>query len=337
MLPRKSPSSRNPAMPATINQTRRAGESGSHSGMLDYRLKVFRAVAEQRNFTRAAESLHISQPAVTQHVKLLEEHYGTALLHRTPQGVELTPAGAIVLAAAAAVADIERATAAQVRAGQKLLVGPLRVAASTTVAQYFLPAAIARFQAEHPRVELTLRVANTREVTDGVRAGRFELGVIEGPAERPDVRTQAFFVDEIVCVGSPRTDLARRKEIRATDLAQAVFILRELGSGTREIVEQALRRAKVPVSRLRVQLEAESSEAIKRLVAAGPAVAFLSRLAIANEVRSGELKIIPVRGLTIKRDFSFVFPQGPGAIGPAAAFVATVSEQARVSASATAS
>lgn len=296
--------------------------------MLDYRLKVFQAVAEKGNVTRAAESLHISQPAVTQHIKLLEEHYGTALFHRSPQGVSLTPAGEIVLAAVAATAALERTTEAQVRVGRGVLMGPLRVAASTTVAQYFLPAAITRFQTAHPKVELSLHMANTREVVDGVRAGRFELGVIEGPVDRSDVRVEAFFSDEIVCVASPRAELARLPSVRPVDLVKATFVLRELGSGTREIVTQALRRVKVPLQRLRVQLETESSETIKRLVASSESVAFISRLAIVHELHSKELQIIPVHGLKIRRDFSFVFPQGPRPGGTTGAFLTVAKDHA---------
>lgn len=296
--------------------------------MLDYRLKVFRAVAENLNFTRAAEQLHISQPAVTQHVKLLEEHYGTPLFRRSAGGIALTPAGAVVLAAASQTAALERQVETRLRSGQTELSGALRLGASTTIAQYFVPAVIARFQTSHPRVELTLRIGNTREVVDGLAAGRLDLGLIEGPASQRDVQTEAFYTDEIVAIAAPRHPLAAQSTVRPADLARTTFILREPGSGTRAVVERELRRVKVNPKRLNVRLETDSSEVIKRLVSASDAVAFMSKLAIVAELRAGDLRVLPVTGLRILREFHFVYPQGPRSTGIPGAFMATLQKAA---------
>lgn len=296
--------------------------------MLDYRLQVFRAVAQKLNFTRAAESLHISQPAVTQHVKALEHHYRTSLFRRASGGITLTPAGRVLLAAADRTAALERETEAHIREGQVELAGPLRLGASTTIAQYFLPAALGRFQQQHRSVELTLRIGNTREVADGVRAGRFDLGLVEGPSERRDLHATAFWLDEIVCVAAVGHPLAAKPRTKPEELAAASFVLREPGSGTRDVVERALKKAGVEPSKLNVMLETESSETIKGLVACGGAVAFLSRLALTSELALGRLVVVPVAGLRIQRHFFFLHAQGPRPTGPAGAFMETVSAHA---------
>lgn len=288
--------------------------------MLDYRLEVFRAVAEQLNFTRAAETLHISQPAVTQHIKHLEEHYRVALFRRGAGGIALTPAGQLLYEASGRAAELSRQTAAQLRRGLAVVSGPLRLGASTTVAQYFLPPILGRFQKEHPQVAVTLRIGNTRDVADALRAGRLDLGLVEGPGERGGLRAEAFYDDEIVCVAAPGHPLAQRRTVTPAALREASFVLREPGSGTRDVVERALRKAGVAPAKLAVILETDSSETIKGLVATGVAVAFLSRLAIRAELQLRQLVVVPVAGLTIPRQFHFIHAQGPRPAGPAGRF-----------------
>lgn len=297
--------------------------------MLDYRLHVFRAVAEKLNFTRASEALHISQPAVTQHIKVLEAHYGTPLFRRAAGGITLTPAGRVLLTAVERAGELARETEAALRDGQVRLSGPLRIGASTTIAQYFLPRLLGRFRQEHRSVELTLRIGNTREVAEGVRAARLDLGLVEGPSERRDLRAVPFFEDEIVCVTAPGHPLTRRAHVRPGDLAEVPFVLREPGSGTRDVVERALKQAGLRPAALNILLETESSETIKGLVAAGDAAAFLSRLAIGGEVALEKLVIVPVSGLRVRRKFFFLFPQGPLPSGPAGAFMDFISATAK--------
>jgi DNA-binding transcriptional LysR family regulator len=292
--------------------------------MLDYRLRVFRSVAENLNFTRASESLHISQPAVTQHIKALEERYGTPLFVRGAGGISLTPAGRLLVAASSRAAELERATEKQLRSGQAGLSGQLRLGASSTVGQYFLPAVLGKFQPNHPEVELILRLGNTREVADALRADRIDLGLVEGPGEGKNLSRAAFLEDEIVCCVAPGHPLARPAKVAVSDLAAASFLMRELGSGTRDVVERALKRAGLPVRSLNVVLETDSSEVIKGFVAAGQAAAFLSRLAIAPEIASGRLVVVPVAKLSIRREFSFLYPQGPLPSGLVSAFMASV-------------
>ena len=300
--------------------------------MLDYRFKVFQAVANELNFTRAAEALHISQPAVTQHVKALEESYGTPLFRRGPNGVSLTAAGQLLLSAVVRGADLERQTDHAIRRGHNLLAGPLRLGASTTIAQYFLPAPLGTFRRDHPAVELTLQIGNTREIADAVRTGRIDLGLVEGPSERRDLHASPFYEDEIVCIASPRHAFAGRSRTTPANLLDAEWVMREPGSGTRDVVERALKHAGVRAGRRRVVLETDSSETIKGLVASGAGVAFISRLAIAAELATHTLVIVPIAGLRITRSFFFLHPQGPRPAGAIGAFMDAIAERAAATA-----
>lgn len=298
-----------------------ARQTATLAPMLDYRLEVFRAVAEKLNFTRAAAALHISQPAVTRHVRLLEEHYGAPLFLRGPAGIALTDAGRRLLDHARQVDALTREMEARLRSRQPVLAGPLRLAASTTIAQYLLPAKLAAFHKQHPEVTLTLRAGNTEEVIGALLAGRADLGLIEGESGRRELRAEAFFQDEILCVAAPGHPLAGRARVSMDDLRGERLILREPGSGTRRVVERALQKAGLPPRRLAVAFEIQDSEAIKGLVAHQAGIGFLSRLAMRHELAHGLLAALPVKGLRITRPLYFLTPQGPPPGGAAGAFM----------------
>jgi len=289
--------------------------------MADYRLHVFRVVAEKLSFTRAAAGLHISQPAVTRHIKQLEEHYGRPLFVRAAGGIALTPAGHALLEHTVHVEELDQGIEQKIRAGQALVTGPLRLGASTTIAQYLLPRWLGRFQQHYPRVELSLRMGNTEEVAGALLAHRIDLGLIEGPNRRRELKTGRFAEDEILPVVAPDHALAKQARVTPADLAATPCVLREPGSGTREVVEQALRRAGIDPRKLTVVLESDSSETIKGLVETGVGVGFLSRLALRHELARGCLAALSVPGLRLTRPFQVLYPQGPRPGGTAGVFV----------------
>jgi DNA-binding transcriptional LysR family regulator len=289
--------------------------------MHDYRLHVFRVVAEQLNFTRAAGILRISQPAVTQHIKQLEQHYGQPLFVRAPGGILLTPAGHAFLEHAVRVEGLHQGIEQRLRAGQVSLAGPLRLGASTTIAQYLLPRWLGRFQHSHSGVELSLRMGNTEEVVGALLAHRIDLGLIEGPSGRRELKTERFAEDEIVPVVSPEHALAKKERVTAADLTLTPCVLREPGSGTRQVVDAALKRAGINPKKLTIILESDSSETIKGLVETGVGIAFLSRLALRHEFALGLLVELRVAGLRVSRPLYVIYPQGPRPLGPAGVFV----------------
>ncbi len=296
--------------------------------MHDYRLHVFRTVAEQLNFTRAATLLHISQPAVTQHVKQLEEHYGQPLFVRARGGISLTPAGAAFLEHVIRVEALHQDIGEKIRAGHLGVAGPLRLGASTTVAQYLLPRWLGEFQQRNPAVQLSLRMGNTEEVATALLAHRVDLGLIEGPSGRRELKAERFAEDEIIPVVAPGHPLAGAARVTVADLAQTPCVLREPGSGTRQVVMAGLKAAGINPRKLRVLLESDSSETIKGMVEAGVGVAYLSRLALRHELARATLVELKVTGLHIIRPLYVIYPQGPRPGGPAGVFMAFIQQAA---------
>jgi LysR family transcriptional regulator, transcriptional activator of the cysJI operon len=292
-----------------------------HGPMLEnYRVQVFRAVAEQASFRRAAEQLHISQPSVSQHVQLLEEELGVRLLERTSTGVQLTAAGELVLGFAKRSSRLSEQVLAALARLEGQPGGELKLAASTTVAQYLLPRILGRFLKENPRIRLAFRSGNTEHVTDWVLGGEAELGIIEGPPARKEAVVERFLVDRLPLIVARGHAWASQQPVPLDALVTAPLLMREQGSGTRREIERALKKAGLPMSKLHIAMELDSTEAIIAGVEAGLGVGFVSEWAIPKELKLGTLAVARVAGLEIVRPFSFIRAAGPVAAGAAAAF-----------------
>ena len=278
------------------------------------------------SFRKAAEVLHLSQPAVSQHIRALEEEAGMRLFDRSRgegrgSQISLTEAGRVLLryakTAAETMGEAQRALAAL----NEEAAGPLRLGASTTVAQYVLPRILGAFLRQYPQVKLSLVSGNTERIVEAVAEEKVELGIIEGPAMRRDVKTERMMRDEMVLIVSPNHGWARKAGgIAAADLARVPLLLRERGSGSRRVVERALKKAGLPLRSLRVAMELDSTEAIISGVEAELGVGFVSRCAVNKVLRLGSVRIAVVDGLEIPRDFSFVRLAGAEMTGAATAF-----------------
>lgn len=299
--------------------------------MLDnYRVQVFRAVAEQASFRRAAEQLHLSQPSVSQHVRQLEEELGVKLLERGASGVEITPAGEVVLGFARKASRLSHDAMAALATLEGKPGGDLKLAASTTVAQYVLPAILGRFSRENPRVRLNLRSGNTERVVSWIATGEAELGIIEGPADRKEIFTERFLEDRLVLVVAREHPWSKSQLVDLETLAAAPMLMREQGSGTRRVLERALKKAGLRLGQLRIAMELDSTEAIVAGVEAGLGVGFVSEWAIRKELRLGTLAVANVAGLDVRRWFSFVRMHGPAPAGAAGAFRSFALNQAEI-------
>ena len=245
------------------------------------RLTVFQAVARRLSFSRAADELNLSQPAVSKHIQLLEAELGVRLLHRVGRRVELTDAGHIVADYAQRVSGLTEDMRRVLGELEGLQRGYLRLGASTTPGLYLLPETLARFRMRYPGVETTLAITNSADVTRRVRAGELDLGFVGAPAEAPGLQVRAFEGDEIVLIVPAGHTLARQRAFTSDLLARETLIVREAGSATRQITEANL--ARLGLSPRRV-LEMSGCEAVKRVVSAGLGVAFVSRYAIVLEL-----------------------------------------------------
>lgn len=293
--------------------------------MENFRLRVFRAVAEEMSFRKAAEVLHLSQPAVSQQIRSLEEEAGARLFDRGSgdghgSQIALTEAGRVLLGYAKAAAETMVEAQRVLAALNDDVAGELRLGASTTVAQYVLPRILGSFLRQYPHVHLSVMSGNTERVSEAVAEGRVALGIIEGPAMRRDVKTERMVQDEMVLIAAPGHVWARTGKIAPAELTKAPMLLRERGSGSRRVVERALKRAGIPLRLLRVAMELDSTEAIISGVEAELGVGFVSRCAIGKALRLGTVRTVEVEGMTIVRDFSFIRQAGAEVAGAAAAF-----------------
>ena len=278
----------------------------------NFRLVVFRAVAEQLSFRKAAEELYLTQPAVSLQIKALEEDLGVQLFDRSGAHITITPAGRVLLEYAAQVNALLVQAEHEIVALSGEHVGQLALGASTTIAQYVLPRLLGEFCREYPRVHPTLVSGNTEHIVEAVEKHKISLGFIEGPARRREVKTEPFLEDELVLIASTAHEWAERTSVYCSEIASIPLLMRERGSGTRHVIELALERQDVKRNSLHIVMELDSTEAIKSAVEAGLGVGFVSRWAIAKDLRLGNnFKIVEVDGMSIKRQFLVAYASGP--------------------------
>jgi DNA-binding transcriptional LysR family regulator len=287
----------------------------------NFRLVVFRAVAEQLSFRKAAEELHLTQPAVSLQIKALEEDVAVLLFDRTGSHITLTAAGKVLLDYCEQVKTLLAQTEHAIAALSGEHSGELALGASTTIAQYVLPRLLGEFCREHPRVHPTLVSGNTEHIVEAVERQKISLGFIEGPARSRDVKTEPFLEDELVLIASTAHEWAERTSVSCSEVASIPLLMRERGSGTRHVIELALERQGVRRNSMHIVMELDSTEAIKSAVEAGLGVGFVSRWAIAKDLRLGNtFKIVEVEGLSIKREFLVANASAPGTQGLAIEF-----------------
>ncbi|MBA3916292.1 MAG: LysR family transcriptional regulator [Acidobacteriales bacterium] len=286
----------------------------------NFRLKVFRAVAENGSFRKAGELLYLTQSAITQQIRALEEDLGVQLLDRTGRDVEVTSAGTVLLTCVRQLDELLR------RAEQEIATlggkggGELHLGVSTTISQYVLPRMLKEFRKEHPQVRLSVQSGNTEQIVEAVVERTVSLGLIEGPPRRREVRIEPFLEDELVLIVPNSHEWADQVSLCSHDLVGTSLLMRERGSGSRRVIESALVAVGLKLKSLDIVMELDSTEAIKSAVEAGLGVGFVSRWAIANEAQLGLLKPVPITGLIILREFTLAYPAGPEPSGPAGAF-----------------
>jgi DNA-binding transcriptional LysR family regulator len=260
----------------------------------NFRLKVFRAVAEHLNFRKAAEQLFLIQPAVTLQIKALENDLGMRLFDRTGGRITLTRQGSALLGYANQLARLASQAERELGCSEGIVSGELALGASTTIAQYVLPRLLEVFQSEYPKIQFSLQSGNTSEVVRCLLEGRVALGLIEGPARERGVRTEPFMEDELMLITPPSFDSDR---LAPAQFLSSSLLMRERGSGSRRVVELALEKVGFKLKAFKKVMELDSTEAIKSAVEAGLGVGFVSRWAIAKELELGTLKIAEVGGV----------------------------------------
>jgi DNA-binding transcriptional LysR family regulator len=252
-------------------------------------LRIFVAVAEREHVTQAARALNLTQSATSAAVTALESRYATRLFDRIGRRIALTEAGRLFLVEARAV--LARAAAAERVLADlaDLKRGALSLAASQTVASYWLPQVVERYRSRYPGIAIAQSIGNTEYVARRVRDGLADLGFAEGDIDEPALIATPVAEDELVLVVPKRHPWARRAPRAPDEIAAGPWVLREPGSGTRAIFEAALPRLGLAPRELKVALEVPSNEAVRAAVEAGTGVTAISRLVVANALKAGTL------------------------------------------------
>ena len=276
--------------------------------MADRRLQVFHAVAKQMSFTKAAEVLFMTQPAVTFQIKQLEEHYNIRLFERGHGRISLTPAGDLVLDYADRILALSSELETKLKEITGRISGPLLIGASTTIAEFMLPRVLGEFKARYPEVHAKLFVANSETIENRVAEHTLDIGLIEAPSHLPALLTEVCCEDELQVIVSPGHPLAEHKQVSPKQLLPYPYISREAGSGTREFTDLYFRKSGISLEDLNIEMELGSPEALKGVVAVGMGFAIMPRVAIEKEKKLGELIALPLAPKLI-RTLSLVYPK----------------------------
>lgn len=277
--------------------------------LYDFRLKVFRSVAWNLSFTKAARELNISQPAITRHIKELEAAYETKLFDRTGNRISLTPAGRTLLQECDTLLEGYERMNYRMNLLNDKRVGHIRIGASLTIAQYILPELLACFCNEYPDISVELIMHNTAEVEEMLLSQKINIALVEGVSRRPELKYSPFLKDEIVAVAHPDT-ITGDGPFAIGKIKEYNLILREHTSGTTQFVLEALKKAGIDYSDLRVKMHMGSTEGIKSFVVHSDTVGLLSVYSVRRELLDGALKIVEFRDFSIDRDFCIAQSQG---------------------------
>ncbi|SIT05738.1 DNA-binding transcriptional regulator, LysR family [Chryseobacterium ureilyticum] len=277
--------------------------------MFDYRLKVFHTVATRLSFTKASEELHISQPAVTKHIKEIEVQLETKLFDRKGTSIQLTQSGKILYEYAEKIRNIYRDLEFEISQINQQHKGKLIIGASTTVAQYILPEILAKFNSYYKDIKIELLTGNTEAISTLLKEEKIDLGIIEGESQSSYFDYKTFKEDEIVLTAKSDHPLAH-KTLNIKDLSDLNLIFREQGSGTLEFIQNRLKEKGVNIHELNTVIQLGSSESIKNYLLHSDCMAFLSISTILNELKNNVLTVIDIKNFSIERDFHFILPKG---------------------------
>jgi DNA-binding transcriptional LysR family regulator len=289
-------------------------------------LRVFLAVAEHEHITRASEELIISQPAVTKTIQNLEYEIGLELIERHGRRIVLTHAGHVLHTYARRIFALEREMEEGISALRDVEAGEVTLAANTTMGVYLLPPIVARFRARYPQVTLNIAILNSSEIVEEIVNWKLDFGIVESdPAHLPEeLKVEIFAHDELVLVVGARHRWRGVRSLSPEALGASELVVREEGSGIREVIEQALLQHGVRVTPL---LTLPDNEAIKQMVMSGVGVSIVSALAVQRELASGDLVRVPITGIELHPQLSFVIRNDKQLSRAAQAFCALLRPQ----------
>lgn len=277
--------------------------------MEDHKLRVFCAVAETKSFSKASELIHLTQPAVSLQVQAMEELYETRLFDRSGNSINLTPAGEILYKRAKEILALYAEAQKNISEITGAIKGSLSIGASSTIGNYLLPQIISAFKKKVPQVNISLVVSNTKRVTERLNAGEIDIALVEGDVSKQRFAVDTLLSDELVVIMSPAHAWAERRNIPGIDITKEPLILREEGSGTRQIILKHLEDHGIKLDDLRISLVLGSTESIKGAVEEGMGISIVSAWAARQALKHGVLKATTFKDVKFHRNFSIISPK----------------------------
>lgn len=278
--------------------------------MFDFRLKVFYTAARHASFSKAAEELFITQPAVSKHIQGLEQHFKAKLFLRQGNKVSLTPEGELLYKYASEIFSLYKKMQYDMDRMGNRNSGHIRLGASTTITQYILPGLLNKFHHKFPEIRLEILNENTDSVETALLSKEIDLGIIEGRNKKREIKYTPFLKDELVLVTRKDNPLAKKGEATLEELKEIPLVVREFGSGTLQVIRHYLKEMNLRISDLNVQLVLGSTEGIKNYLKSTESFAFLSINSIMEELRNGTFNVIEYPGPKMNRDFYFISLHG---------------------------
>ncbi len=275
--------------------------------MDDHKLKVFCTVAETKSFSKASEIIRLTQPAVSLQIQAIEEIYGTKLFNRSSCVITLTKAGELLYRYAKEINALYMAVEKEIGAFTGLVKGVITVGASSTIGNYVLPSVIADFRKKYPKVRIQLLIGNTKNVVDFLNAGNIDIALVEGDVTKQKLVVEKLIPDEMILIMSPLHQWAKKSSVSILEISKEPFILREEGSGSRQVIEKYLVKHGISPQNIKVAFVMGSTESIKGAVEEGLGISIVSRWAAKKESRYGTLKTATFKEEKFVRDFCLLY------------------------------
>ncbi|WP_342439773.1 selenium metabolism-associated LysR family transcriptional regulator [Paenibacillus sp. FSL L8-0436] len=268
-----------------------------------HQLHIFYTVSERGSFSAAAQTLHMTQPAVTMQVQALEDYFGAKLFDRSSKKIVLSEAGRTLMPYALRSIQLMRETDQAMSAFTHMLEGRLQLGASLTIGEYVLPRLLGPFGKAYPNISIMMKVMNTSQIMEEIHKHQLNFGLIEAPVSHPDMEIEPVMGDELKLIVPSEHPLADRDEVTLEEALEYPFVLREQGSGTRRVMEEQLIAKGLDPAAMRVVMELGSTGAVKSAVEAGLGLTIISASSVKHEVTLGLLKIVNLSDTSFKRQF----------------------------------
>lgn len=270
------------------------------------KLEVFCKVVELKSFTRAAAAVMLSQPTVSEHIRSLEDELGQKLVDRLGRQVEPTPVGRLLYKYGVKILRLQQEALQAVEQYGGKLVGRIMIGSGTIPGTYILPGMIGKFRKKHPSIKATLKITSSHRIVEDVLNGELEIAVVGARWSEKGLDYNEIFSDSLAVVASVDHPLAGRKEISLAELAEEPFIFREMGSGTRRVVEQIFEDHGLKTSALSEVAEIGSTAAVLEAVREGLGISILSTKSVERDIKAGVLVTIPIKGVKMERPFYMI-------------------------------